>query len=312
MLYKCWRARKATCAKENDRTLSTSGRLLMDDRSSCRCSCTKDWYSALHASTSLPLVQPFSRSPSKSLLNSWRGTTSSPTTTNAGQKQLIPCPVTDLEATVDRTQFPNSSRKRRASRRNSIRRYELPTFSNAAITRVPERKSFSSIAGNREWFGTTYSSHYSTGGKNEAFLIFCSKQSANRANSSKAWYPWTAAVEEWTKYLATETDTSIIDMTTETPSPTFVRKIHPRRNLEPSWKNASVSLEIDEQNLSGPTTCPWKISKECMGLLTEFKRKMQQTELHPRHFIQLEKPVNSLLLYITDTKNPRMKMQKRV
>ena len=90
----------------------------MDDRSSCRCSCTRDWYSARHASTSLPLVQHFSRSPSRSLLRSWKRAMSSPPTTNAGQKQLKPCPKTDLEATVDRTQFTNSSKKRRTSRRN--------------------------------------------------------------------------------------------------------------------------------------------------------------------------------------------------
>ena len=68
--------------------IPTSWRLLVDDRSSCRCSCTKDLYSALHASTSLPLLQPFSKSPSNSLLNSWKGATSSPKTTIAGQKQL--------------------------------------------------------------------------------------------------------------------------------------------------------------------------------------------------------------------------------
>ena len=55
-LYRCRRARKPACAEQNDRTSPTSGRLLVDDRSSCRCSCTKDWYSARHASTSLPLV----------------------------------------------------------------------------------------------------------------------------------------------------------------------------------------------------------------------------------------------------------------
>ena len=136
--------------EQNDRTSSVSVRLVVYDHSSCRCSCTKDWYSALHASTSLPLVQPVSQSPSKSFLNSWKGATSCPPTIIAGQKQLIPCPMTDLEATVDRIQFTNSPRKQRASRRNSVRRYWLPTLSNAATTRVPERKSLSSIARNRD------------------------------------------------------------------------------------------------------------------------------------------------------------------
>ena len=42
--------------------------LLLDDRSSCRRSCTKDWYSALHASTSFPLVQPFCKKPFQELV----------------------------------------------------------------------------------------------------------------------------------------------------------------------------------------------------------------------------------------------------
>ena len=50
-LYRCRRARKPACPEQNDRTSPTSGRLLVDDRSSCRCSRTKDWYSARHAST---------------------------------------------------------------------------------------------------------------------------------------------------------------------------------------------------------------------------------------------------------------------
>ena len=45
-----------------------------------------------------------------------------------------------------------------------------------------------------------------------------------------------------------------------------------------------------------------------MGLLTGFKKKMQQTELHPRHLIQVEVPVNSFLLNITAKINAHMKM----
>ena len=82
--------------------------------------CTKDWYSAQHASTLLPFVQLFSSSPSKSLLKSCKGATSSPPTTIAGQKQLKPCPMTERAATVDRTQLTKSSRNRPASRRNSF------------------------------------------------------------------------------------------------------------------------------------------------------------------------------------------------
>ena len=73
-----------------------------------------------HTSTSLPLVQPFSSNPSKSLLKSCKRATSSPPTTIAGQKHFKPCPMTDRAATVDRTEFTKSSRNRRASRRNSF------------------------------------------------------------------------------------------------------------------------------------------------------------------------------------------------
>ena len=174
-IYRCWRAQKPTCAEQNVRTSPTLGRLLVDDRSSCRCSRKKDWYSALYASISLPLVQPFSNRPSNSL-KSCKGATSYPPITIAGQKELRTCRIFDLEATVNRTLFTNSLGNRPASLRKPFRRYWLPTLSNTAITRVPERKSFLSIAGNRKWFGTTYSSHCSTRGNDEAFSIFCSKQ----------------------------------------------------------------------------------------------------------------------------------------
>ena len=121
--HRCWRARKPACAENNERTSPTSGRLLVDNCSSCRFSCTKDWYSAVHASTSLPLDQPFTKSPSKNLLNSWKGATSSPPTKIARQNQLKPCPMTDFGAKVDNIQFTNSSRKRRASRQNSVCKY---------------------------------------------------------------------------------------------------------------------------------------------------------------------------------------------
>ena len=88
--------------------------------------------------------------PLPELVEQPEGATSSPPTTSAGRKQLIPCSMSDFEATVDSKQFTNSSRKRRASRRNSVRKSFLPILSSADITRVPERKSFSSTAENRK------------------------------------------------------------------------------------------------------------------------------------------------------------------
>ena len=143
-LYRCCQARKPTCVEQNERMSPTSGRLLVDDLSRCCCSCTKDFYSALHASSLLSLVHLFSKNPSKSLLNSWKEATSSPPIKIAGQKLLIPCPMSDPEAPVDSKQFKvlRDFTKRRRSRRNAVGRIWLPTLSSAVIRRVSER-SFS-------------------------------------------------------------------------------------------------------------------------------------------------------------------------
>ena len=197
----------------------------VDDRSSCRCSCTKDWYSARHASTSLPLVQPFSSSPSKSLLKSSNGATSSPPTTIAGQKQINPCPMTERAATVDRTQFTKSSKNRRASRRNSLCRYWLPTLPSAAITRVPWNPE------NKR--GISMEQHYCV----------------PRGGPTR--FPGTTS-----------------------PPP------------------------------------PWKRNK-FMGLLTDFKKEMQQTKLHACHLVHVKVPVNSLLLKHNAAQLGRVRKQRR-
>ena len=152
-----------------------SGRLLVDDNSSCRCSCTNDWYSAVHVSSSLPLVHPFSKIPSKSLLNICKKATSCPPIKIALQKQLKPCHMSNLGATVENRQFTNSSGKRRASRRKSVGKFCLPVLSGAVKRRVPGRKFSSSIAGNRDCFGFTYFFTCSTSGIEEAFIICWSR-----------------------------------------------------------------------------------------------------------------------------------------
>ena len=48
---------------------------------------------------------------------------------------------------------------------------------------------------------------------------------------------------------------------------------------------------------------PIETQRRMHGLLTDFKKKMQQTELHPRHLIQIQVSVNYLLLNVTDTIN---------
>ena len=107
--------RNQAVAERNDKTFPPSEWLLVNDCSSCHSFCTKDWYSALHVSTSISLVQAFSKSPTKGLLNNSKRATSSPPTKIAGQKLHTPCPMTDLEAKVDNNPITNPSGKRRAS-----------------------------------------------------------------------------------------------------------------------------------------------------------------------------------------------------
>ena len=66
--------------------------------------------------------------------------------------------------------------KSTASRCNSRFTYELPILLRAANARVPDKNSPSAIGGNFERFASTYCSHCSTRGSDDAFLIFRSKQ----------------------------------------------------------------------------------------------------------------------------------------
>ena len=97
-LNRCWRARKPACKEQNDRTSPTSGRFLVEDRSSCRCSWTKDWFSARQASTSLILIHPLYKSASNKRPSRCSGAWSSPPMMIAGQKQLSPCPILERAA----------------------------------------------------------------------------------------------------------------------------------------------------------------------------------------------------------------------
>ena len=175
-LNRCCRARKPACEQQNDRTSPMSVRLLVEDRSSCRCSWTKDWYSDRQPSISLPFTHPRSNRPSSRRPNKWSGAWSSPPMMIAGQKQLKPCPIFERTATVESTEVVNCSKKLRASRWNSRLKYELPILLRAANTRVPARNSPSGNGGNLEWLGNTYSSHCSTSGSDDPCFTFCSRQ----------------------------------------------------------------------------------------------------------------------------------------
>ena len=57
-------------------------------------------------------------------------------------------------------------------------------------------------------------------------------------------------------------------------------------------------------------TPPWKRNK-FMGLVTYFKKEMQQTELHARHLVHVEVPVNSLLRKRNTAQLNRVRKQRR-
>ena len=92
--------------------------------------------------------------------------------------------------------------------------------------------------------------------------------------------------------------------------PCYDAEIHAKANVEPWWNNTSVFLGDEQQNSPQQPPSHGNLGKECMGLLTDFKKKMQQTKLHLRHLIKLEVHVNSLLLNITNTMNADTKLHQ--
>ena len=66
--------------------------------------------------------------------------------------------------------------------------------------------------------------------------------------------------------------------------------------MEPWWNGTSVFLGNDQQFFPEPLRAHENSSRKCMGLPTDFQKKMQQTELYSSNLIQVEVPVNSLLL----------------
>ena len=68
-----------------------------------------------------------------------------------------------------------------------------------------------------------------------------------------------------------------------------------KQNMESPWSNTSVFSGGGTSTLSGNHNPPGRETK-FLRLLTDFKKKMQQTELHARHLVHVKIPVNSLLL----------------
>ena len=99
-------------------------------------------------------------------------------------------------------------------------------------------------------------------------------------------------------------------MATELPSlvPCYDADVQPKTGMGPLLNNTSMYLGNDEEIFPEPRRAHENSPKECMGLLTDLKKKIQQTELHLRHSVQLEVPVHSFLLNITYTINSGTKM----
>ena len=146
----------------------TSRGLLPEGRCSCLYSCTNDWYSALQPSTSEPLIQPVSSKPSNNMLNKM-----------TGQKQLMPCPTTELAATEKSTELTIFVKT--AEHRTGTHSWDKSFW--IIEHRVADRNLSSWMEGNLELFGVTNSCHCSTGGKALFFLVFWKIQYAKRASS---------------------------------------------------------------------------------------------------------------------------------
>ena len=114
----------------------------------------------------------------------------------------------------------------------------------------------------------------------------------------------------WSVGVNKNAETCIVDMATEPPSPIFCYddEIRLKTNMEPSWNKTSVFLGNDEQIFPEQLRAHGISTEEYMGLLTDFMKKMQQTQLNPRHLIHVEVPLNSLLLNITAPMNAHLQL----
>ena len=99
-------------------------------------------------------------------------------------------------------------------------------------------------------------------------------------------------------------------MASDQPSSTLCRdaKIQLKPTVEPSWNNTCVFLGNDVQSFPEPLRGHEKSKEDCMELVADFKKEMQQTKVHARHLVQIEILVYLLLLKVTNTKNMGSKM----
>ena len=101
------------------------------------------------------------------------------------------------------------------------------------------------------------------------------------------------------KLLATETETCVIDRATliALTEVSLLCTFPP----EKTWNHGGPVLVCPQGTTSNfprnHNVPPAKHTRQqYMGLLTEFKKEMQQTELHSCHLVHVEVPVNSFLL----------------
>ena len=108
------------------------------------------------------------------------------------------------------------------------------------------------------------------------------------------------------KLLATETETCAIDRTTLI-APTRVSLTCKNPPQSKTWNHGGPVIMCPQGTTNkfprNYYVTPAKHTKQqYMGLLTDFKKEMQQTKLHSCHLVHVEVPVNSVLLKQTQHK----------
>ena len=227
---------------------------------------------------------------------------SSSSTIIAEPKQLIPCPMTDLEATVDRVQFTNSSRKRRASRET------LSLGTDYQLCPVqPSRECQREIL---------FHQSEETANDSEQRIppivlpVAMTKPSSLSAASSQQIVPILRRSGNL-DLLQCRSEQNCLNLKQKHVSQTWQqnyhhpclamrRKFNKKAHMEPSWDNTNVFLGTRKRlaNLPGTTTCPWKLNKRMCGTTYRFQEEdaADGPSSAPGSLIQVEVPVHSLLL----------------
>ena len=71
---------------------------------------------------------------------------------------------------------------------------------------------------------------------------------------------------------------------------------YPKAHMESLWSNTGVFPGGEPSSSNSCAPLPTGTRNESMGILTDFKKEMQQTKLHTSHLVHIEVPVNALLL----------------